>query len=577
MVYVIGIDFGTSNSCVTVATFERDASGRLEAHPINPPTPISVDGRETIPTVICLDAEEGVPALFGEPAEEKAAHYPERVRAGFKMGLGAPGAKGREAFEWAKEFLTHLRAQVAEYAPLDGTDKEDRIETVIGHPVQWTPDQREETRRAAEAAGFPNVQLEDESQAALYAHLCEEGRPFRPEAGSRILMIDMGGGTTDFAFMQFPTVTGERPVSRPVDPASLVEPWRAGHGSYGGRDLDELLLEHLTRESDTEWVARNRAALMRAVRHFKEAFSNAVRAGLDGHETMWLVENQTLQVSLTREEFEVVAADYIRHLEALIRAALSLANLAPAEVATVLLTGGHSRWYFVDETLRRVFSHISVEKGSLLRHAQPEQSVAWGLGYVPLVRTPGGTFLTPLRKSAHSIWLHVPYGTRVEKSSARVLGRSAQTIGAGWDEPVLILPRGHQLPHLTPKPLRIEVNKLALDPREATVRLQFFSSAGGTLRVPLHEREARFPRTTLESLWQRLGARLPWRKGVEEDRFELYIACHIDENELLTGEVVIARYYKGKEVAVQRQKLQTQRDSQPGAAPSIFEPSPVAA
>jgi hypothetical protein len=596
MVYVIGIDFGTSNSCVTCATYERSSTGKLDPHPISPPTPIAIDGRETVPTVLCLGTEDGDELLFGEVAEEKAALYPERVRAGFKIRLGAPGDAGQDAFHWTREFLTHLRALAAEHVPLDAEGKRDQIHTVIGHPVQWTADQRDETRRAAEEAGFPNVQLEDESLAALYAHLCEEGSSFRPEAGSRVMMIDMGGGTTDFAFLHIPSRAGERPVSRPVDPAPLVAPWRPGHESYGGRDLDALLLQHLARDWEPAWVARHRAALMRAVRLFKESFSNAVRDGRDAYDTLWLVDGRECRVSLNRDEFEEVAADYIGHLEKLIHAALSLGSVHAGEVATVVLTGGASRWYFVDETLKRVFPQgkgrwggemetkkppslsVSATSPFLLRHSHPEQSVAWGLGYVPMVRSAGATILAPIRKSAHSLWVHVPYGTRAAKSNHGATGRRGDGArGAAWDEPLLILPRGHQLPHITPKPLRIAVNKLALDPKEATVRLQFFSSAGGTTRVPLYERVARFERGPFESLWQRLSSCLPWCKKAEEDQFELFVACSIDENELLSAEVVIVRYYKGKEVAVQRQRLSTQREPQAVAETADAQPQRLAA
>ena len=122
------------------------------------------------------------------------------------------------------------------------------------------------------------------------------------------------------------------------------------------------------------------------------------------------------------------------------------------------------------------------------------------------------------------------------------------------EEPVLIVPRGHQLPFRTPKPLRIAVNKLDLDAKEASVRFQFFSSAGGNHRIPLFEREARFERHFMENLMKRLG-RLPWAKGVDEDQFELLIMADVNENELLTAELVIVRYFRGKEVDVQRQKL----------------------
>jgi hypothetical protein len=560
--YVIGIDFGTSNSCITYATYE-ESNGRLEPEPIHRPEPITFQHHDTIPTVI-LQGEEGQGPLFGELAEEKSVFFPELTRAGFKMRLGQPGPAGAEAFELARQFLGYLRSRVAEHVPLDAADENFRIRTVVGHPVQWSADQREETQRAAQEAGFPNVELEEESLACLFAHLCEDRNGFQPPLGSHVLMIDMGGGTCDFAFLQLPDDPSQRPVSTPVDPATILPAWREGAGGYGGRDLDALLLEHLSRDWDPDWVRRQRAFLLREVRRFKEGFSAHVREGIDRHETIFLVGDRPCRVALTCDEFESVACDYVAHFEKLVRGALELARLAPGQVSALILAGGHSRWFWVDETLRRIFPHISREKFTLLRHSHPEQSVARGLAYVPMVRAAGARILAPVRKSVHSLWVHVPHGTRTgvgvpDPAVARLKeGRN------GYDEAVLILPRGHQLPFRTPKPIRIMVNKLDLDNKEASVRIQFYSSAGGGTRVPLHERVARFERNFWENVMKRFGGRLPWAKGVDEDQFELLIMCDVDESELLTAELVIVRYFRGKEVDVQRQKLTVQGGIAPG-------------
>jgi hypothetical protein len=230
--------------------------------------------------------------------------------------------------------------------------------------------------------------------------------------------------------------------------------------------------------------------------------------------------------------------------------------VATRQVSSLILAGGHSRWYFVDETLKRVFPHITRENFTLLRHNHPEQSVARGLAYVPMVKASGARLLAPVRKSAHSLWLHVPYGSAMRASAAIGPGARGDENGATSEEPVLILPRGQQLPFGTPRPLRIAVNKLGLDAKEATVNIQLFSSAGGRHRVPLYDRVATFERGRWENLLKRFGTRLPWAMGVDEDQFELWIQCEVDESELLTAEMVIVRYFRGKKVAVQSQKLQ---------------------
>jgi len=135
---------------------------------------------------------------------------------------------------------------------------------------------------------------------------------------------------------------------------------------------------------------------------------------------------------------------------------------------------------------------------------------------------------------------------------------------------VLILPRGQQLPFAPPRPLRIGVNKLGLDAKEASFGIQLFSSAGGHNRVPLYDRVATFERGRWENLLKRFGTRLPWAMGVDEDQFELWIQCEVDESQLLTAEMVIVRYFRGKKVAVQSQKLQV---APTGSAASIPGPA----
>jgi hypothetical protein len=583
--YAIGIDFGTSNSCVTYASYYRDERGRLQPEPVHRPDVITFQLRDTIPTAVFRPHGEGQPCLFGELAEEKAVFFPDMTFTGFKLALGRPDEDGQQAFGLAKEFFAYLRTRVSDYVPFDGAGN-CRVETIVGHPVQWSTDQREETRRAAREAGFPNVQLEDESLAALYACLCEDRGSFDPQPGNQILMVDMGGGTTDFAFLQLPTTPGQRPISTPVDPAGVIAPWGSGQITYGGRDLDDLILAYLSRDWDPSCVARQRAQLMRDVRRLKEAFSTHVREGEEGYETQWVVGGEPVRVGLRRSEFEEFAGDYIAHFEALVRGALEMAELTPSQISSVILTGGHSRWYFVDDTLCRIFPHISRELFTLVRHTRPEQVVARGLAYLPMVRASGAKILAPVRKAAHSLWVGVPTGmecdgaTRLSRDGAtpgsayrhrpaqesaasdapsprrgKRGGRSQYPSSNGGDTDHLLIARGQTLPYLTPRPLRIWVNQLGLDAKEASVRIRFYSSSGGTRRQQLHERVARFERDFWEGLWKRLGSCLPWLGDARQDEFELKVLCYIDENELLTAELVITRYFRGKEVAVQRQKL----------------------
>ncbi|HTE19047.1 MAG TPA: hypothetical protein VK689_11790, partial [Armatimonadota bacterium] len=201
-VYAIGIDFGTANSCVAYASYLDRGNGEVDPNPVHRSEVITFHGRDTIPTAIHLGDGQQPPA-FGAPAEERAPFDPQRFYTGFKLHLGREDT-GSNAFLLTRYFLSYVRRRVAEFVPLDTPNPDEHVETILGHPVQWNADQREATLKAAEEAGFPNVRLEEESLAALYCHVFDERAGFRPKPGSYVLTIDMGGGTTDFAFLQIP-------------------------------------------------------------------------------------------------------------------------------------------------------------------------------------------------------------------------------------------------------------------------------------------------------------------------------------------------------------------------------------
>ena len=555
--YSLGLDFGTSNSCLTYATFDRSMDGKMGEQPRLRPEAVLFDHEATIPSVVFLGNGSGEANQFGRLAEERAAAYPERTKQGFKLYLGEDSDRGREAYELTCKFLRYLRERVAEFVPLDRPNVE--AETIVGHPVQWTPDQRELTRRAAEEAGFPNVRLEDESIGALYSHLCDESVEGRPEPGGRVLMIDMGGGTTDFAFLEMPRKNKERPVSTPVDVRGDVTAWAEGQTSYGGRDVDRLLLEHFSSGWGDVSLEVCRPWLMREVRRFKEHFSDQLRQGGDNYETMWLINDAPRRVQLTREEFEEIMEDYIGHFPRLVQAALKAMNVAPRQVSHVLLTGGHSRWYWVDEALAEIFPHITSENGRLLRHPHPEQSVAKGLAYSPWVRSTGSRVLAPVRRAAHSLWLSVPYGVVEAQPEMTVAG-----------DTVLIIKRGSSLPYRMSHPVRFRVKSLNFDAKEATVRVRFHLGTQTSNQTPLYDRVTRFERGFLESTLKNLRMRLPWVNTAEEDEFDVLVLCRVDENELLHAEVAVTRYCGGKVVATERQRVNLEA----GKIPPVVPPAP---
>lgn len=552
--YTIGIDFGTSNSCVSYASYNLRTDGTVDPVPLKRPEALTLQHADTIPTVVFLGDEAGQPTLFGEIAEERAVFYPELTRQGFKMNLGKPGAEGAEAYVLTKQFISYLYSKVLEYVPLDQAGDEFEIETYVGHPVQWTPDQREETLRAARDAGFPNVQIEGESMAAVYCHLCETGSAVLRTAGSLVMMVDMGGGTTDFAFLKLSSDPKEPPISTPVDPALTAQPWGEGRRSYGGRDLDELLLKHFLSAWGYQDTPPDYALLMREMRRFKERFSTNIADGVEVYQSVWLVNGEQKVVNLDRETFERITADYRSYFLRLVTAAMRLAEVSADQVSAIILTGGHSRWYFVDAALRELFPTITRENQTLLRHNHPEQSVSRGLCYQRMVLSQAGEVRAPRRKATHSIWVGVAPGTTAQPTMVSLTHASGE-LGPISEAPALLMGEGQLLPFRPSTPVTLAVQRLALDGREASLTLRLYSGLQEGERLPLLDRTARFHRGMVEDLWKRVSRHLPWTTTADEDSYVVDVFCKVDENEIIAGKVVITRYWRQKVMAVQTQPL----------------------
>jgi hypothetical protein len=542
--YAIGIDFGTSNSCISQACYLKNDDGTLNPVPLKRPEAVTIRYRDTAPTCVFTGSKDEEPS-YGEVAEEKLLFYPEMTVSNFKMRLGMPGQEGLEAFQHTREFLRYLRACAAERVPLDAAPVNAEFVTCVGHPVQWTAAQRDLTRRAATEAGFPNVSIEDESSAAIYDHLCEESLILEPGRDARVLVIDMGGGTTDFAFVELSGDPKVAPLTTPVDPSRIVPPWEGSKQTYGGRDLDDLMLRHLANPWGFSRQSREWAFLLRETRRFKEQFSSAMSAGKASYRAQWMLDTAPRDVRLSREEFEGLSGVYIQHLPRLIDGALSLAVIRPDDVSAVILTGGHSRWYWVEDAVRSIFPHISAQGGTLLRHSQPDQSVARGLAYRWMIHALGGR-PKPRRRATHGIWIASPEPTAQTFVAPPVnIGPVASVARGTPDDPMLVMDRGQILPFHTPAPAKLTVQKMDFNSGKATLRLKIYSGSSESSRQELMDRVATFERPFWEGMVKRLTSHLPWSTTYDTDDFDVEVLCSVDENELFNGKVTITRYVRG--------------------------------
>ncbi|MDP1920062.1 MAG: Hsp70 family protein [Myxococcales bacterium] len=243
--YAIGIDLGTTHSAVSyIALDSKEGRGPNQA--VLPVTqviaPGTAEAKQLLPSFVYLAAETEFPKdamglpwktdqhiIVGEFARTHGAKVPTRQVASAKSWLCHPGVDRRaKVLPWqapadvtkispveaSARVLEHLRSawnkEFGKKAPLD------EQELIVTVPASFDASAKELTLEAATQAGFPRVTLLEEPQAAVYAWLEAMGTNWRThlEAGSVLLVVDVGGGTSDFSLLRVGQQGGELTLER---------------------------------------------------------------------------------------------------------------------------------------------------------------------------------------------------------------------------------------------------------------------------------------------------------------------------------------------------------------------------
>jgi hypothetical protein len=277
--YAIGIDLGTTHSAVSYFNLE-EAKPRGSAQSMLPipqlTAPGTVEARTLLPSFLYLPSEQEFPPgslglpwkpdatpIVGEFARAHGAKVPTRLVSSAKSWLSHPGVDRRSAIlPWqappevqrvspvdaSARYLRHMReawdstfARTREEAG-NALAQQDVIITV---PASFDAAARELTLEAAQAAGIPNLTLLEEPQAALYAWLEAQGEAFRKRVkpGEVILVVDVGGGTSDFSVITVRERAGE---------VELVRVAVGDHILLGGDNMDLALAHTLNQKLAAE-------------------------------------------------------------------------------------------------------------------------------------------------------------------------------------------------------------------------------------------------------------------------------------------------------------------------------------
>ena len=322
---VIGIDLGTTNSCVAV--YEG-------GEPIVIPNP---EGARTTPSVVAF-SKTGE-RMVGQVAKRQAVTNPDRTVSSIKREMGTSykveiDGKQYTPQEISAMILQKLKADAEAYLGSKVT------EAVITVPAYFTDAQRQATKDAGKIAGLDVKRIINEPTAAALAYGMDK------EAEQKIMIFDLGGGTFDVSILE---------ISDGVFEVLAT----AGNNRLGGDDVDARVMNWIADTFKSESGIDLRADKM-AMQRLKEAAEKA-KIELSGVASTninlpFITADATgpkhFDATLTRAKFNELTADLVAATMGPVKQALSDANLKPGDIAKVLLVGGSTRIPAVQEAVK---------------------------------------------------------------------------------------------------------------------------------------------------------------------------------------------------------------------------------
>ena len=322
---VIGIDLGTTNSCVSVV--------ENEAPVIIPGT----SGSMTTPSIVAF-TKKGE-RLVGESARRQAVTNPERTISSVKRHMGTEGSVRIDGTEYKAQTIS---AMVLMQLKKDAEDflGEPVTEAVITVPAYFNNIQRQATKDAGRIAGLNVKRIINEPTSAALSYGLNHGEP------QKVMVYDLGGGTFDVSVIEI----GEGVIEVLAT---------AGDNHLGGDDFDERITQWLLRRFKDEHkvdLSRDFAAMQR-IRDAAEQAKKELSVSDSSHIMLpYLAEHRGEQLhmdlTLTRAQFEDLIRDLIDRTAEPVRSALNDAGIAPSELGRVLLVGGSTRIPAVQEKVR---------------------------------------------------------------------------------------------------------------------------------------------------------------------------------------------------------------------------------
>ena len=342
---VIGIDLGTTNSCVAVME---------NGEPVIIP---NQEGGRTTPSVVSFT--KSGERVVGEAARRQLALGTDRTVQSIKREMGSDmrvkiDGRAYTPQEISAMILQKLRRDAEAFLG------ESVTQAVITVPAYFTDSQRQATKDAGRIAGLEVLRIINEPTAAAFAYGLDHGQ------AQKILVYDLGGGTFDVSLIE-------------IGDGVIEVLATSGDNHLGGDDFDARLVDHLVaefRKAEKIDLTRDAAAMLR-VREAAEKAKRELSSQLSAQVMLpFLTQGKDgpchLDVTVTRAQFEGMTRDLLERTGGPVAQVMSDAALSMQELSQVLLVGGSTRMPAVQEMVRKMTGKTPS------RAMNPDECVALG-------------------------------------------------------------------------------------------------------------------------------------------------------------------------------------------------------
>lgn len=342
---IIGIDLGTTNSCVAVMEGGQ------------PTVIINSEGTRTTPSVVAF-TKKGE-RLVGEPAKRQAVTNPERTVSSIKREMGSGykvkiDKKNYSPQEISAFILMKLKKDAEDYLGQRVT------EAVITVPAYFSDAQRQATKDAGRIAGLKVERIINEPTAAALAYGLDNGE------AQKILVYDLGGGTFDVSVI----VIGDKVIEVLAT---------SGDNHLGGDDFDKRLSDYIVSEfKRTEGIdlGKDKVALQRITEEAEKAKKELSSAQTVNINLPFITTTKAgpvhLDMNITRAKFNELTSDLVERTTGPVITALNDAGITKGELNKVLLVGGSTRIPAVQDKVRQL---TGLEPS---KNMNPDECVALG-------------------------------------------------------------------------------------------------------------------------------------------------------------------------------------------------------